>query len=204
MLLYHIDEVSMARTSRNTVDHQFWSFSFSKGIGSRRSEEARWGLDVKLTRELIHQIKWVEGPLDEIPLDLKAKPERPDRVEDVPFVYQGIYVVSDRVRIMIDEAGPGDCQFIPVDVRFRRRSVGLYWIMHLNRIIDCADPDKSYNVNGPGKEPFYMRSVIRESQVPSNVSTFRIRNGTIGAVMRDSLKRRLVKASVTGCEFYPP
>ncbi len=185
--------------------HSYWVLSNFDGIGHQRSENARWGLDVKITRELDYALKWKEGPLDHPPLDLIGRADRPDRVEDVPFVFQGLYVISDRIRVLIEEAGPGDCQFLPVDIRFGRKSLGLpYWIMHANRVLDCANPETSYNVNKPGESPFYMRADILDERVPPSVATFRVRNGTPKAMMRDSLKRKIVRAKATGCMFYPP
>lgn len=180
-------------------------FSSFQGIGTIASEEARWGLHIELDRELDYQIKWREGVINDIPASVAGRAERPDRIEDVPFVYQGVYVVSERVRRMIEDAGPGDCQFVRVDVRFGRRSLGLdYWIMHVNQVLDCADPEGSYNVNTLDEQPFFMHANIIPARVPDTVSTFRVRHGTAKAIMRNSLKLKLVRAKVTGCMFYHP
>jgi len=184
---------------------KFWVFSYAKGAGNKKGEEERWGVSALIDFSLLDDIRRKDGPIDCPTSVWVGRADRADRVEDVPWVYRDVYIVSDRVRQIIEEAGPDDCQFIPIDIRVGRKSLGLiYWVMHLNFTIECADSERSYNVNEAGEPPFYMRSIIVESFVPSSVSTFRIKHGTKSAIMRDSLRRRLTRAKVTGCMFYPP
>ncbi|MBX3404703.1 MAG: hypothetical protein KF699_14930 [Phycisphaeraceae bacterium] len=186
-------------------NRQFWVFSFAKGAGSKAGEEARWAVDVLIDDLLVDAIRWQIGEVRLPPRPCVGRAERPGRIEDVPWVYRDVYVVSEKVRMIVEEMGPGDCQFIPIDIRFGRKSLGLiYWIMHLNHTLDCADPIRSLNANDTGEDPLYYRSTIMAHRVPPHVSTFRVKYGYKSAIMRDTLRRRLVRAKVTGCMFYPP
>lgn len=196
----------LVRTTMTAADKSgFWVFSYAAGLGSRAAEERRWCLATNLTLQQLETIRYQEGPIPAFDAPLTAEAERPHDVEDVPFVYQNFYVVSHRVRDMVEEAGPGDCQFLAIDIRYRGESLGLtYWVMRAMWIIDCADPERSYNVNKPGEVPLYMRARIIPSKVPPEVSTFRIRFGTHQPIVRDALRRRMLRAKVSGALFYPP
>lgn len=181
----------------------FWVFSYAKGAGSARGEEARWGIDSNLPVEITNDFKRQVGPVSVPAEPYVASAERGDRIEDVPWVYQDFYVVSDRVRRIFDEYSPGDCQFLPIDIRIKGRSLRLpYWILHCLHTIDCADPDKSYRVDNP--DLYYVSATVLPEKVPPNTCTFRIAHSAPWPVVRESLRRIIVKNKITGCMFYAP
>lgn len=180
------------------IKSDFWVFAFG-GKG-----DAAWGLETSVDAETCHRIKCHPGPIDVPPLVAEA--ERPDGIEDVPYVYSSFLVVSDRVRRIIEEAGPTDCQFLPIDIRHKGRSLELtYWAMHVLRTIDCADHAKSsYVLRGDGTIPLYCRVTIIPERVPPEVSTFHILHSTAATIIRDSLRKALRRAKVTGALYYRP
>jgi len=184
------------------IKSDFWVFAF--GGFPRGKKGGPWGLALHADAQTVTDFMFRTGVLD-VP-SLVAEADRPDGVEDVAYVYDGVKVVSDKVRRIIEEAGPGDCQFIPVDVRYKDRSLGLtYWALHVLNDVDCADHAKSdYNLRGDGTTPLYWRVSIIADRVPPHVSTFRILHGMSSAVIRDSLRRALRRAKVTGALYYRP
>ncbi len=183
---------------------EFWNFFYSKGLGSQKAEEARWLVDVDVTLELSRSINWGEGEIV-VPSRLVAEAERDTEIEDVPFVPQDVYVLSDRTRAVFEEHSPGDCQFFPIDIRFQGKSLGLkYWVMHCLHTIDCVDPARSYRPSPNREPPYYVKAAVNPDKVPSHINTFRIRYSSRRPVVRDFLRKIIVKAKITGCDFYPP
>lgn len=181
----------------------FWVFAYSKGIGSKRGDAARWGLNIDGDYTFRSNIRKLAGPL-QLPFPrLRCEADRSTRTEDVPFVYQDIYVVSDRLRVLFDQHSAGDCQFLPIDICYRGKSLGLtYWIMHCLHTIDCADPELSHKM--PQLPLYYVVSVVRPELVPTTVNTFRIANASCRPIVRDTLRKIIIKNRISGCTFYLP
>lgn len=188
-----------------TSKRDFWVFGCSgEDPWRKRENDPYWAISTNLKLNDLNLIMRSDGPI-RLAAPLVGEAERSEPV-DVALSYQHLHIVSDRVRHIVAEAGPTDCQFIPIDIQCRGKSLGLnHWVMHVLRTVECADPEKSLNLNKVGQPPFYMlRTVIVPEQVPPDVSTFRLKHGTDRPIIRDSLRRNLVQAKVTGCLFDRP
>ena len=101
--------------------------------------------------------------------------------------------------------GPDDCQFFPIDIQFKGRSLGLtYWVVHVLNWLDCIDTARSSSTLESHGNPYYSSFVIDPSKVPPAVSTFQVLYTGRCAIIRDALRRKLLRAKVTGCFFYNP
>src|ERR1051326_744525 len=108
---------------------EFWCISNS--TLDPKSRVKRWEVSFDFDRtsatiDELRQVQFDDGPVRV--REFVAEANRRSTIEDVPDVCTGPFIVSDRVRYILIEADPGGCQFIPVDVQYRRKSLGLsYW-----------------------------------------------------------------------------
>ena len=51
---------------------------------------------------------------------------------------------------------------------------------------------------------YHVRPHIVPERVPANISMFRVAHAFASPVIRDSVRRALRRAKVTGCDFYLP
>lgn len=203
--------LGLAMSKKNS---DFWVFSFAQGIGSK-AEERRWALDlrlrftgapdlVRMDSVLFERLKYGEGRLPESMPEFVAEAERSTDIEDVPWVHQSLLIVSERARSLIDEAGPSDCQYWPVEIRHRRRSLNLkYYLMHCNHTFECTECAKEGSIYASDSLPtIYIRFELKPEAIPEHIATFRVRQGIPEAIMRDSLRRKFMRHKISGCLFY--
>jgi hypothetical protein len=190
--------------------NEFWMMSCRAGAGTR-AEDKRWGLVApELTNrvrfEYLDRLENHIGQIEPPPFGLTFEAERDTRVDDAPWPDESVFLVSDRFKSMLEAAGPDDCQYFPVDIRYKGKPIPHpYWALHVIHTVDCADPAKSYSTTGgtPGSV-YHIRAAIIPEKVPPERAIFRIKDGAPTPCVRDSLKRALVKAKITGVMFYSP
>lgn len=185
----------------------FWRWSNWHRIGSS-GEDLRTVFEFKerAPYEILDRVNCGFGPVDatSMPaftgnLEFTATPE------DCPWPVSEMFIVSDRVRKILESAAPGNCQFLPMELWHNdRRSDLVYWVLYVHAV-DCADLEKS----GRTHNRAMCDPVIIDERVPSHVQVLRVwdpvhRSSSSGIFVRDHLRRVLVKEKVTGCFFFMP
>lgn len=198
----------MTRSKKQTeASCPFWVWSNWLHIGTR-AEDRRTILELSERRDdVLGRVNRGHGPLSpaEIP-PLEGKLEFEKRVDDCPWPVQGMFVVSDRVRRVLETAAPGNCQFLRMKLSHNGRPSELvYWTLYVDSI-DCADPEKSA---WDSERRILQDPVIVAGRVPSSTSIFRVWEPVHGfsdssIVVRDRLRRVLEREKVSGCFFYEP
>lgn len=188
----------------------FWFWSNRQGAGTR-AENFRTVSDLldPPPYEILDRMNYGHGPLDpaDVPL-FEGNLAYKNRVEDCPWAMPTMFVVSDRLRGILEVAAPDNCQFFPMKLWHNGRPCPLvYWAMYVDSV-DCADQEKSGRSGSLIVDP-----VIIEDQVPTSTHVFRVKIGidskgadfsSSGILVRDALRRTLKKEKVTGCGFYQP
>lgn len=109
--------------------HAFWVFSNCKGIGTR-AEERRWSLDCRWDLQTHLRLHYSSDPLPSDFPKLVAEANRTTDIEDCPSENRTLTIVSDRVRAIIEEEAQGNYEFVPVEVRYRRKVLPVsYWVV---------------------------------------------------------------------------
>ncbi len=177
----------------------FWIITNS--MMSESFDDMRWEVDLADVQE-----KWALGRDPPVALRrVSATARRASGLEDVPMLHTNVIIVSNRVRAVFEREGPGDCQFVPVEIRCRGKLIEEgYWVLVPLREFDCLDPGRSLKYDEPDRngDPWYHRIAIDPSRVPETVSTFRVKYFGSRPVVRDSLRRALRRERVTGVDFY--
>ena len=191
----------------------FWYWSNWKGIASSRGGDG--------VRERVRTIyEPTSRPQDAVEqhFDLGSGPVDPATVpvfqgnleigstpDDCPWPLREMFIVSDRLRHLLEAVAPSNCQFFPMRVTHNGEPCDLvYWRLYVEAV-DCADSKLSgYNHEGLIADPFVV-----EGRVPLQTSLFRAwdpigRRGLSGILVRDSLRRTLVREKISGCMFYRP
>ena len=191
----------------------FWYWSNWKAIGSSRDgtssrEGARtiYSQSIRPPHEIESSIVLGHGAIDPstVPLfvgnlEVAAKPD------DCPWPVAEMFIVSDRLRNIIDIAAPGNCQFFPMKVSYNDKPCDLvYWVLYVDSV-DCADQQLS----GRTHEGRIWDPVIVENRVPPSTQLLRVWDPVQGTsdlriLVRDSLRRLLIREKVSGCSFYMP
>ena len=134
----------------------------------------------------------------------------PAPVEDMPWGNSRGLLVSDRLRRLIEREAPEHVQFVPAAIRTRQGTPvtdrAPFWMMNVLRIIDCTDYEASeYTIRDePDGTTFYSFDVhVTDSRmIPDDVVMTRILQFANIVLVRDSLRRAILDAGMTGCQFY--
>lgn len=185
----------------------FWVWSNWKHIGTQ-AEGGRTVVDpLDLTRATVARLCFGHGPLaSEHVTKLEATVECADKPDDCPWVTHPLFIVSDRVRSIIEVVAPQNCQFLPIVLhRAGQRISAVYWLIYADSI-NCADPVTS-GWSGDGR--LIVDPVIVDAHVPLDRKVFRVWepwSGHSGSIIyiRDDVRRALQREKVTGCVFAKP
>jgi hypothetical protein len=133
--------------------------------------------------------------------------ERRANPEDFPWIYDSVELVSGRMRTFLESAAPNQLSFLPIKSTFRGKPLpsSHYWIMLCNHIIECIDFSRSEFspfVGAPHRLSF-DHIELYEPAIPKEVSVFRTAYDPFELYIKDSLRRELIAAGMTGCQFYP-
>ncbi len=167
------------------------------------SERDTWCTQTTCSFAFVDRILYDPALIDRAE-SLVAEAIRPAPVADVAVDFGGLLrIVSRRVRSIIEEYGPGDCQFLPIDIQYDDVSLGLeYFVLKCLRVIDCAD----YEVSPERmlKRPVvYMRAKLQADRVPADIQMFQVKySAPLALLVREPLRRALVKARLEGGGFH--
>jgi hypothetical protein len=156
--------------------------------------------------------QWLDKLLGNKPLqpgefEFTAEANWPDRFEHFPFSISGLFIVSGYFRELLCNCNPpGFCHFYPLTVTYQGAVISRdYHVAHLVLELDCIDRELS---GPPDPNPVgsieYIRAVIDPRLVPDDVSLFKVKGHLSRWVVRDSLRKKIKKAGITGCLFYQP
>ena len=129
------------------------------------------------------------------------------RFLDVPDCLDGdFYLVSERLRLLLEAAAPNAAQFLPARLRGPPSS---YWVMNVLRVFDCLDKEASTIVDeetgtpvGGYERPFMPIPVIDPCRIPPDGVLGRLK-GDMGTILvRRDLKRTIEKAKIKGIYFH--
>ncbi len=203
----------MSKQRVKTIPSPFWYWSNWKAIGSSRDgTSAREGArtiyeqSIRPPHEVSSAIEFGHGEIDpaNVPLFV-GNLEIAAQADDCPWPAAEMFIVSDRLRKILDAAAPGNCQFFPMQVSCNGKPCDLvYWVLYVDSV-DCADQEHSGRTN----EGNIWDPVIVEKCVPESIQLFRVwdpvhDSSDLRILVRDSLRRILVREKVTGCGFYRP
>jgi hypothetical protein len=203
----------MNKKRAQSIASPFWYWSNWKAIGSSRDgtgarEGARtiYEQTIRPPDEKWRAIVLGHGPIDPACMPLfVGNLEVAAQADDCPWPVAEMFIVSDRLRKILEKAAPGNCQFFPMKVTCNGKPCDLvYWVLYVDSV-DCADQEQS----GRTHDGSIWDPVIVESRVPSSVQLFRVwdpvkDSSDLRILVRDSLRRLLIKEKVTGCGFYRP
>lgn len=167
----------------------------------------RWAVDNKCALDdLARRVLSEAGkPVKSWPKSVRLECDPPKRAEDFPFPISHVwYVVSDRVKCVIEREAPGQVEFLPVEMRRRGQKLKLppYWVMNVLNRLACQDIARSiaYDMKPP---PVYKTYAISLSAVPKPTQVFLLEDAPVWSVM---MSRRLVEAleaqEVTGLNYF--
>lgn len=161
--------------------------------------------DREVKNKIYKRINFEHGEIhkDEFP-KIEANLEYDRCIQDCPWPVMSMFMISDRVRVILDDIAPNNCQFFPVSLWRNGAKIDIvYWIMYVDSI-DCVDPTRSEWMGDRINEPF-----IVEDRVPVDTHIFRAwypekSFSGMSIFVRDRVRRVLKREKVTGCFFYEP
>lgn len=124
--------------------------------------------------------------------------------EDLPWTMSGQYVVSDRLRKLIERYASGSAQFLRVRMTHAGRDLDLppYWLVNWLHVDDCIDWEKSVyqeNLLRPGHYRFTL-IVVDPSHARHKV--FRLRHFEVETLVLAGFRDLVQNEGITGCQFY--
>ncbi|MGD9789625.1 MAG: DUF1629 domain-containing protein [Phycisphaerales bacterium] len=177
----------------------FWHWSNWKGAGSSH-ESARTHItfdraDYELLRRISHADSLID-PVRSVPF--VADIEYRKSIDDCPWPIYGPFVVSERVRVVLEQESPGNCRYYPIQLRHEGIDLDLkYWVLHVLHTVDCLDRTRTHFLPSGG----VVRPVIIQSRVPSNVCIFRIVDDFYILYIGNRLRLALQRMKTTGCTY---
>lgn len=179
----------------------FWYWSNWLYVGTSR-ERKRTLVDLAIKPyDFLDRVNFGFGKIDatEVP-PIEAEIVFCKGAEDCPWPVTSMFVVSDRIRRVLEASAPSNCQFFRINLWHHKQPfLKVYWVLYVDAV-DCADPERS----GRGGDGGICDPVIVEGRVPPDIMIFRIKGCGSGIVVRDALRRILEREQVTGCFFYEP
>lgn len=133
--------------------------------------------------------------------------DRDHDLEDMPWVMTGgmCFVVSQRLRELLERKTPGQIQFLPIQTAFRGKPMPKvkYWVVNVLNMISCIDDERSeWKPWYPGsKGKFYIRAEIDPNKVPQELQIFRPSEQRMSVYVRRELVEDIENAGMTGCRF---
>lgn len=161
----------------------------------------RWGVELSINDHTL--VALTQGRLvDSWNPDTVAECDRKGPVEDMPWCSPHGYVVSQRIREILERMAPGNCQFLPVTVQYKRRTIdaGPYWVLNILNVVDCLDMVKSTirpsKVLPSGMAVLEM--VIRHELIPGNVLICRVKHDEFNVLIRSDVVTAFRGAKISG------
>lgn len=191
------------RTPHTGLPHRaFWQWTYWRDAGSRAEARATVISFRNSSKDALSRINLEVGliPPADVPL-LEGDLEYTFSPEDCPFPVSHVFIVSDRVRRVLESEAPDNCQFFPIQLWHNGNvETAVYWALHVVHTLDCADRKRSYMM----PDGHIVRKVIDETKVPPHISIFRVKDAHTSIIVRDSLRRQLLKVKATGSSFISP
>lgn len=194
----------MARTKALT---EWWKLSCSGNANERKE----WRYLVKLMLDPVQEWWFAKGrPIREPLPPITAIAYEDGPVEDMPWGENTLLLVSDRLRQLFEREAPGHAEFFPATILTTKkrpvRELAPFWAMNILRIIDCTHYEASeYTTREePDGSTFYSFDVhvTDSSKIPDDVVMTRILQFPNIVLVRDSVRRAVLDAGMTGCQFY--
>jgi hypothetical protein len=135
---------------------------------------------------------------------------------DFPIATGLLPVYSTRLKLLMENLGLEDIQYLPLRIRRRDggKEVDGYYIANYLNVIDCLDRERSVyqvwtkdNLLFWEKRPFMLgtfRDVTKaviDSKKPGDTPIFRLWGWEMMVVVREDVKLAIERAGITGCVF---
>jgi len=130
------------------------------------------------------------------------------RLHDLICNTLGFYVISARLKQILEEHAGAEFEFLPIHIvnRKGRREKGPYFIANLiGRQVDCADLSRSImreSAMRKGRYGSLRRLTIDPARVDPDFKVFRLQQMPKLFIVRDDLKGAIERGGVTGCAFH--
>lgn len=123
--------------------------------------------------------------------------------EDMPWPCFSVEIVSDRLRLFLEEHAPGAAEYHPVRFQGPRSEhiPGPYWCMNWLRRFDCLDEDMSMDEDEDGRR-FVQVPVIDPTRIPDDGVLGLLGGYEVYKLIRNDLKLKIQKAGFLGPQFY--
>lgn len=191
------------------ADSQPEVFDFSDAGDATETGRSRSSVKVRLHGS--DRGKLWEGRL--LTAELKSilvEAEDPPPLEDMPWADGSGRMVSDRLRTLLEQHAPGEVEFIPMKLMYKRSIVRdpVYWMANFLHVVDCIDRTLSNYEEVPDRhQPDGVRLsinklVIRLSAIPQDVSMCRVYKYEPLVLIRRQLREVLGREGITGPQYY--
>lgn len=133
-------------------------------------------------------------------------------LDDMPGNTKGAFIVSTRLKELIERHAPGQAQYLPISVTEATWDLNLdgvftmdeagccqigetgdYWIMNTLREVDCMD--------WPRAEENLWGITIQADKVPDDVLLFRLKGRATATICRRRLRELCDEAGIRGPQF---
>ncbi|MBL8887754.1 MAG: hypothetical protein JNK16_13935 [Phycisphaerales bacterium] len=180
------------------MDHTFYKLS-SRGRADEGDADTRSTAELEIDEKLLWKTacgKRVVG----WPKRVKLRLDQIRNLDDMLWTGGFYHVVSDRLRMLLEEKAPNHTQFLRVYPYFRGRAadVGPYWVANWLFVVDCLDREATdWFSTGEISIP-----AIRVSKIPRSKLVFRIEGAAEYTVAHARLKDLVTSSGLRGCQFY--
>jgi hypothetical protein len=183
---------------------RFWSYCINPGRRSTRweveeqDEAWAWRTRVRLREgRPMGPGEWPSPPPVFVYTSVKC-------FEDIPWPRRvSIFIVSDRLRALLEAEAPGAAEYLPVHLQGprSRELPGPYWVMNWVRLLDCLDEEASMDEDEKGR--FVQVPVIDPSRIPPDATLGLLKGYEVVKLIRDDLRIKIEKAGLTGLKYSP-
>ncbi|SAI68163.1 Protein of uncharacterised function (DUF1629) [Bordetella ansorpii] len=116
------------------------------------------------------------------------------------------WLVSDRLKTLLEQSHLGKMAFQQVDVEYKKfEAPGPdYWLCDFVEYLDCVDEDKSdidYQHDAPVKNYLELRSAVIKEDVVGQRHVFRLQHATLKTIVDDVFVGAIRSEKVTGFDF---
>lgn len=120
----------------------------------------------------------------------------------------GYYIVSARLRELLEEAAGVEIEFLPVRIINHKGRVASeeYSVANVIGTLDCVDMSRSEGQLDPDDETIFARLeklYLDRERIPPDRALFRIASMPPLIVIREDLRRKLMDAEITGAVYLP-
>lgn len=182
-------------TPQSPAQRSFWRLT-----GQSKTTRGRMVVDLQVDDDLEYQL-WQASPI-ELAQPIRVAVMQSPRLDDVPWCGSAAPVVSDRLRILLQQWDPNAAQFLPTRLEGAPEGTGAYWIVNCLRVAECHDVERStFSDLGDGERMLRMWT-LDPSRVPADVHLFRVKYLQALALISGEVRREMEDQKMTGCKFF--